>query len=360
VFINLFQTLKRLGVPVTLNEWLLLQNALSENLADSSLTRFYHIARAILVKTEAHFDKFDQAFLECFGHIESDEDLLRNIEEKLHRMPPLELTEEEKQMTLVTFRGGKWNIDKYLAEAEKVPPMYRPRMKTHEDLETFVDNMLTTHLLEAVARKKGLMNKKEVVQRLRSDKNKTLAKLFLQKGLPEKDTTVTDEQIQHYYQENIDWYTEPAKVRVWDIQLQTKEEAEEVLKQIRAGADFNRLAREKSLRIWAREKDGDLGYIDVKHYPSIAAAALEMKPGEIGGPVKDHDSQKHSIIKVGDTQPSKQKPLEDLKKSIKLNILRQRDDQAGKKRLEELRQEYGVEIFTEVLESTLTTPKEAA
>jgi uncharacterized protein with von Willebrand factor type A (vWA) domain len=98
VFINLFHALKRLGVPVTFNEWLLLQNALSENLADSSLTRFYHIARAILVKTEAHFDKFDQAFLDCFGHIESDEDLLRNIEEKLQRLPPLELTEEEKQM----------------------------------------------------------------------------------------------------------------------------------------------------------------------------------------------------------------------------------------------------------------------
>jgi uncharacterized protein with von Willebrand factor type A (vWA) domain len=98
LFINLFRALKRLGVPVTFNEWLLLQNALSENLADSSLTRFYHLARAILVKTEAHFDKFDQAFLECFGHIESDEDLLRSIEERLHRMPPLELTEEERQM----------------------------------------------------------------------------------------------------------------------------------------------------------------------------------------------------------------------------------------------------------------------
>ncbi len=98
MFINLFKALRRLGVPVTFNEWLLLQNALSENLADSSLTRFYHLARAILVKTEAHFDKFDQAFLECFGHIESDEELLRIIEEKLRKMPPLELTEEEKRM----------------------------------------------------------------------------------------------------------------------------------------------------------------------------------------------------------------------------------------------------------------------
>ncbi|MBP1610735.1 MAG: hypothetical protein H6Q04_2970, partial [Acidobacteria bacterium] len=98
MFINLFKALRRNGVPVTFNEWMLLQNALSENLMDSSLTRFYHIARAILVKTEAHFDKYDQAFLECFGHIESSDDLIRKIEENLRRLPPLELTDEERQL----------------------------------------------------------------------------------------------------------------------------------------------------------------------------------------------------------------------------------------------------------------------
>lgn len=98
MFINLFHGLRKRGVPVTFNEWLLLQDALSENLADSSLTRFYHLARAILIKTEAHFDKYDQAFLECFRHIDSSDELIRMIEERLQRVPPLELTEEEKKM----------------------------------------------------------------------------------------------------------------------------------------------------------------------------------------------------------------------------------------------------------------------
>jgi uncharacterized protein len=98
MFINLFHALRRHDIPVTFNEWLLLQKALSENLADGSLTRFYYLARAILVKTEAHFDKYDQSFLECFGHIESDDEWVRTIEERLLRVPPLELTEEEKQM----------------------------------------------------------------------------------------------------------------------------------------------------------------------------------------------------------------------------------------------------------------------
>jgi len=83
---------------VTFNEWMLLQQALSENLMESSFTRFYYLARSMLIKTEAHFDKYDQAFLECFGHIESDAELIKRIEENLQKIAPLELTEEEKQM----------------------------------------------------------------------------------------------------------------------------------------------------------------------------------------------------------------------------------------------------------------------
>jgi uncharacterized protein len=98
MFINLFRALRRRGVPVTFNEWLLLQRGLSENLADSSLVRFYYLARSILVKSEAHFDKYDQAFLECFRQIESTEELVRLVEAEMLRLPPLALTEEEKAL----------------------------------------------------------------------------------------------------------------------------------------------------------------------------------------------------------------------------------------------------------------------
>jgi len=98
MFINLFHALRRQGVPVTFDEWLALQEALGEDLAGGSLTRFYHLARATLVKTEAHFDRFDRAFLDCFSHIGSEEGLLRRIEERLAKAPPLGLTDEEKRL----------------------------------------------------------------------------------------------------------------------------------------------------------------------------------------------------------------------------------------------------------------------
>lgn len=98
MFVNLFHALRSRGVPVTFNEWLLLQEALATNLADSSLTRFYHLGRALLIKSEAHYDKYDRAFLECFRHIESTEELVKEVEAELLKGRALDLTDAEKQM----------------------------------------------------------------------------------------------------------------------------------------------------------------------------------------------------------------------------------------------------------------------
>lgn len=75
-----FYTLKALKIPVGTHEWLTLLEALSQNLNDASLDRFYHLARSILVKSESLFDAYDQAFLICFkgreGEFKAKEELL--------------------------------------------------------------------------------------------------------------------------------------------------------------------------------------------------------------------------------------------------------------------------------------------
>lgn len=97
MFINFFFNLKSRGVPVSLHEWLTLHYALAANLNDTSLTRFYHVARAILVKNEVHFDRYDLAFLDTFRDIETTDELLEQILEGLKKVEELKLSEEEKK-----------------------------------------------------------------------------------------------------------------------------------------------------------------------------------------------------------------------------------------------------------------------
>jgi uncharacterized protein with von Willebrand factor type A (vWA) domain len=66
MFLDLYQTLRGLRVPVSLTEWLTLLEGLSKGLHNDSLADFYYMARSLLVKDVAHYDAFDQAFCHCF------------------------------------------------------------------------------------------------------------------------------------------------------------------------------------------------------------------------------------------------------------------------------------------------------
>jgi hypothetical protein len=69
VFIDFFYLLRSHGLKVSFNEWMLLMEALSKGLAHNSLLGFYYLSRALLIKTEADFDQFDQVFLEYFENV---------------------------------------------------------------------------------------------------------------------------------------------------------------------------------------------------------------------------------------------------------------------------------------------------
>jgi uncharacterized protein with von Willebrand factor type A (vWA) domain len=71
VLIDFFFTLKDARVPVSIKEFLLLLEALEKNVVNCSFDDFYYLARLILVKDEANFDRFDRAFAQYFKGIEA-------------------------------------------------------------------------------------------------------------------------------------------------------------------------------------------------------------------------------------------------------------------------------------------------
>lgn len=79
MFTNFFYELRARGLNISLDEWMSLLEAMELGLHDSSLTGFYYLARMILIKSEADFDKFDQVFLEFFKDVKSLDKLPQEI-----------------------------------------------------------------------------------------------------------------------------------------------------------------------------------------------------------------------------------------------------------------------------------------
>ena len=95
-----FSALKDAKVPVSMKEWLHLMEAMDKGVTDRRVEDFYHLSRAVLVKDEKHYDRFDQVFGQVFKGVETvgageavsaeiPEDWLRLLNEKY-------LTDEEK------------------------------------------------------------------------------------------------------------------------------------------------------------------------------------------------------------------------------------------------------------------------
>lgn len=62
MLLGLFDALRAEKLPVSLREWLDLMAALQADLAFADIEQFHALVRAVLVKDERHFDRFDRAF----------------------------------------------------------------------------------------------------------------------------------------------------------------------------------------------------------------------------------------------------------------------------------------------------------
>ncbi|NLJ56352.1 MAG: VWA domain-containing protein [Firmicutes bacterium] len=114
MFIDFFYLLRSYGVPVSLTEWMALMEALSLGMAHSSLYGFYCLARAVLVKSEAYYDRYDQAFQHYFEGIETSEKLTEKVLEWLENaLPPLHISPEERQL----FQ--EWDLDELRRQLEE-------------------------------------------------------------------------------------------------------------------------------------------------------------------------------------------------------------------------------------------------
>lgn len=111
MFLDFFLLLRGSGLPVTINEYLALLEALDAEIVDYSVDDFYYLSRSVLIKHEQHIDRFDVLFGRYFRGIETidPEQFMKIPEDWLRRGMERILTEED--MALIKAMGG---VDKLM------------------------------------------------------------------------------------------------------------------------------------------------------------------------------------------------------------------------------------------------------
>jgi len=155
--------------------------------------------------------------------------------------------------------------------------------------------------------------------------------------LIEPSIEVTDEELQTYYNENIGQFeTTPTKVQASHILVDTQEEAEQLLEEIKGGADFAKLAEEHSKDPGSAAQGGDLGFFGRgEMVPAFEESAFSLEVGGLSGVVASDYG--YHIIKVTDKQEGVVAPFEEKKEVVREAVVAQKVQERSTTYIEELR-----------------------
>ncbi|MBO1582130.1 peptidylprolyl isomerase [Bacillus sp. XF8] len=169
---------------------------------------------------------------------------------------------------------------------------------------------------------------------------------LLQEKAATEGIKTSEKKLKAYYNEN---KTNYEYVTASHILVSTEEEATEIKQQLDDGADFSKLAKEKSTDTTSGEKGGSLGEFTRKEMVTeFADSAFKQEVGTISDPVKTDYG--YHIIKV---TKHEQKKYNDIKEQVKKDYLsanaKSIDDV-----IEKLKKSKNVEIMDKDLKKQLS------
>jgi len=267
---------------------------------------------------------------------------------------PDRLSEEERSLPFLKYKGGELSVDEFLRFYNRWPSFQRPPLEDEETLKGMIFNyLLAPKVLKKVAQQKRIDKSKEYEDKVRRYKERLMAEKYRNEVIW-KDLTTEQSDLEGFYQRNIDKYIAPAQAHVLEILVRTEKEAQTILQQLRSGADFKELAREKTLRASAKNRGGDLGDITQNSYPELFEAAFRLKKGELGGPVhllQGPAGEGHSVIKLLEKNEQRQKTLEEVEPQVRSGATMEKKNNVSRQWVAEVRAKTEIKINESALEA---------
>ncbi len=221
------------------------------------------------------------------------------------------LNADEKAPTdtvIATVNGDKImksTLDGYLAILSK-------RGKK-ADTQAAIDDLVATEIALQEARKTDILKRPATVKLLSDYTRNVLLKTWTTEKL--KSFDIPDDEIKVAYDERVTKLASK-EYNARHILVKTEDEAKAIIKELDDGADFEKLAKEKSTGP-SGANGGSLGWFKAKTMvPAFANAVKAMAKGDVSKePVKTQFG--FHIIKVEDSRDAKLPTLESMKPQLK-------------------------------------------
>ena len=206
-----------------------------------------------------------------------------------------------------------------LALAEEDLGSNIPQQLAGDARRDFILSYLTDIMLVAKAADgKKVADTPDFKTKLNFIRSKLLMETILQS---EGKAAVTEQAMKKVYDDAVKQMGGDEEVRARHILVQTEDEAKKILADLKKGANFETVAKEKSKDPSAAAQGGDLGFFTKDQMvPEFADVAFKLQKGQLSDPVKSQFGW--HIIKVEDKRTKAPPPFEQVKDQVETFVQR--------------------------------------
>lgn len=227
--------------------------------------------------------------------------------------------------------GLSITVDDLNADAQRIPANARPQALSKPDaVQQAASNLFVRRALAAEAEKAGLGNDPTLIATLRLARDRILSDAMLAKI--DKENKPSDDAVEKAaraaYQADPKRFTTGEQIHARHILIagnteKAKEKAEKVLADLKAGADFEKTAKELSADPGSAARGGDLGFFEEgRMVPEFDQALKELKkPGDMSGLVRTQFGW--HVIKLEGRRPGGVRAYEEVRDELRQMVTNQ-------------------------------------
>ncbi len=184
--------------------------------------------------------------------------------------------QDAPKIPVATVNGEDIYLEEVMALIDRLPADLRQQpMETYFD--RLVDDIIDSRLAAAAGNEAGLTEDPEILQKINIAAQRVLAEAWISDEIRKR---VTDAELKAAYDTYIADTGSREEVKARHILLAERQTAEDIISQLKGGADFIKLAKEKSTGP-SGPNGGDLGYFGRgAMVPAFENAAFDLVVGQ--------------------------------------------------------------------------------
>lgn len=251
----------------------------------------------------------------------------------------------------ILARVGDWTVtqrdlDELIKRYESIRKGNPYGLTEKKDL---INMLIKNSLISMEAEKEKLDQKPEFQSRLKMVKNELLVREYISQKI-EPFVTVKNEEVEEILKQNPNLIPKET-VTIKEILVKTEKEAEEIYQELKKGADFSKIATEKSISR-TKTKEGLVGTISRGQLPPpLETVVFNLKEGEFSKPIKtDEGFRIFYLVSRKEMDPEQIKILEGKLREKITQVAKSRKVEAMiEKKIEELKKQIKVETYFDQL-----------